>query len=77
MSPRNIGGKKGMGSLLAACLGPMPAPSPTEAEQRLVLEARILALNARVRQLESELNLVRVNSSRRSRKAIAKQRNLA
>jgi len=60
MSRRSIVGNNGIGSMLAACLGPPKLQAPTEAQRREALEAQVILLKARIRQLETELSQARL-----------------
>jgi len=62
MNRRSIVGKNGIGSMLAACMGPPKQLAPTESEQRQALEVQVRALKARVARLEAELSQARASA---------------
>jgi len=74
MNRRSIVGKNGIGSMLAACMGPPKQLAPTESEKRQALEVQVRALKARVTQLEADLSQARASARALARATHRKRR---
>ena len=74
MSRRSIVGKNGIGSMLAACMGPPKQLAPTESEKRQALEVQVRALKAQVAQLEAELSQARASARALARATHSRRR---
>jgi len=74
MNRRSIVGKNGIGSMLAACMGPPKQLAPTESEKRQALEVQVRTLKGRVAQLEAELSQAGASARALARATASKRR---